>query len=288
VQPFTRIVKTTIPLGIRFRFIVDLRALVSTLDAHFACESFLLTMTSLLVLFLVLLLSPFSCSGFGFGFIQKTTYTSPSSSSSSTRLLAGFGSAKSVPGADSVKVLASSEACPCKSGKSYGECCEPFHKQKEVPQTPPQVVRSRFSALVLKDIDYIIATTHPKHKEYVTSERESKLKSWQRALKDYSAEYQFVDLIFDDEARDSVKTLSSLKENEDATCSFVAKMQRAAYMDRPLEDMVETSTFSVLKGKFLYRDAVVKSPFKNIKPEIKPQGRAVTTIRKGVPNGNQG
>jgi hypothetical protein len=36
------------------------------------------------------------------------------------------------------------ELCECKSGKSYGECCKPFHAGERWPETPLQLMRSRF------------------------------------------------------------------------------------------------------------------------------------------------
>ncbi len=47
--------------------------------------------------------------------------------------------------------------CPCHSGKSYTTCCEPFHKG-ELPSTPEQLMRSRYSAYALNNADYIIET----------------------------------------------------------------------------------------------------------------------------------
>lgn len=38
-----------------------------------------------------------------------------------------------------------SQACPCFSGKPYGECCKPFHDGKKNPQ-PVEVMRSRYAA----------------------------------------------------------------------------------------------------------------------------------------------
>ncbi|MGH2611537.1 MAG: YchJ family protein [Rhabdochlamydiaceae bacterium] len=50
--------------------------------------------------------------------------------------------------------------CPCYSGKSYDQCCGPYHAGKLVP-TPLALMRSRYSGYALKKIDYILETTHP-------------------------------------------------------------------------------------------------------------------------------
>lgn len=51
--------------------------------------------------------------------------------------------------------------CPCKSGKSYGVCCRPFHVGQAKPQTAEQLMRSRYSAYFFRRLDYLVETTHP-------------------------------------------------------------------------------------------------------------------------------
>ncbi|MBN2802570.1 MAG: YchJ family protein [Deltaproteobacteria bacterium] len=54
-----------------------------------------------------------------------------------------------------------SKACPCQSGKNYEECCGPFIEKKEFPKTAEELMRSRYTAFTLADIDYINETRHP-------------------------------------------------------------------------------------------------------------------------------
>jgi SEC-C motif-containing protein len=51
-------------------------------------------------------------------------------------------------------------ACPCGSGKPYGECCAPLHRGERGAATAEALMRSRYSAYVLKDGDYLRATWH--------------------------------------------------------------------------------------------------------------------------------
>lgn len=51
--------------------------------------------------------------------------------------------------------------CFCRSGKEYKHCCAPFHLHTAVPETAEQLMRSRYTAYVLKNIPYIVATTVP-------------------------------------------------------------------------------------------------------------------------------
>jgi len=52
--------------------------------------------------------------------------------------------------------------CPCQSGLAYSECCEPFHQGDAAP-TPEALMRSRYSAFVTENSDYLLETWH---KEY--------------------------------------------------------------------------------------------------------------------------
>jgi SEC-C motif-containing protein len=45
-----------------------------------------------------------------------------------------------------------SEECPCGSGKSYSECCEPIIKQTIKAPSPEALMRSRYSAYVKKEV----------------------------------------------------------------------------------------------------------------------------------------
>lgn len=56
--------------------------------------------------------------------------------------------------------MALSFICPCGSGKNHADCCEPLH-QGQVAPSAEALMRSRYSAYVLQNIDYIIATTVP-------------------------------------------------------------------------------------------------------------------------------
>ena len=49
--------------------------------------------------------------------------------------------------------------CPCDSGKSYAACCGPLHAGAAA-NTAEQLMRSRYSAYVVGDRDYLLATWH--------------------------------------------------------------------------------------------------------------------------------
>lgn len=50
--------------------------------------------------------------------------------------------------------------CPCGSKKNYEHCCKPFLDEQNIPQTPEQLMRSRYTAYSLARIPYITKTMH--------------------------------------------------------------------------------------------------------------------------------
>ncbi len=54
-----------------------------------------------------------------------------------------------------------SKTCPCGSGNEFKKCCGPFLDYKTKPETAEKLMRSRYTAYVLKNSDYILKTWHP-------------------------------------------------------------------------------------------------------------------------------
>ena len=54
-----------------------------------------------------------------------------------------------------------SARCPCLSGASYGSCCGPLHRGEALPPSAERLMRSRFSAYVMGNVRYLLATWHP-------------------------------------------------------------------------------------------------------------------------------
>lgn len=51
--------------------------------------------------------------------------------------------------------------CPCLSGEQYADCCGRFHRGGSAAPTAEQLMRSRYSAFVLRDAAYLLRTWHP-------------------------------------------------------------------------------------------------------------------------------
>ncbi|WP_255187288.1 YchJ family protein [Methylomonas rapida] len=50
------------------------------------------------------------------------------------------------------------ETCLCGSGLNYSDCCGPYHAGEKLPATAEQLMRSRFTAYALRNVDYLLAS----------------------------------------------------------------------------------------------------------------------------------
>lgn len=58
-------------------------------------------------------------------------------------------------------------ACPCGAEVKYDACCGPLHKGLRTAKTAEELMRSRYSAYVQGETEYLIKTIHPgKRDEY--------------------------------------------------------------------------------------------------------------------------
>ncbi|MBK6695030.1 MAG: SEC-C domain-containing protein [Myxococcales bacterium] len=61
--------------------------------------------------------------------------------------------------------LGPTKPCPCQSGVRYEACCRPLHTADALPSSAEALMRSRFAAFVLGDVDYLVATLAPEHED---------------------------------------------------------------------------------------------------------------------------
>lgn len=57
------------------------------------------------------------------------------------------------------------ENCPCGSGRSYTDCCEPIIEGKRPAATPEELMRARYTAHVKVEVDFIYDSTHADHRQ---------------------------------------------------------------------------------------------------------------------------
>jgi SEC-C motif-containing protein len=56
--------------------------------------------------------------------------------------------------------------CYCNSNKIFTECCEPYILGNQKVPTAESLMRARYSAYCVQNIDYILATTHISTRKY--------------------------------------------------------------------------------------------------------------------------
>jgi SEC-C motif-containing protein len=54
------------------------------------------------------------------------------------------------------------DPCPCGSGDPFGRCCLPLHQGVREAATAEEVMRARYSAYAVGDLDYVFRTWHPR------------------------------------------------------------------------------------------------------------------------------
>lgn len=123
--------------------------------------------------------------------------------------------------------------CPCCSGKTYEQCCLPFH-QGEQPKSALELMRARYSAYVLNLPDYLMDTTHPGSPQYSDNRF-----LWRKNLSAFSQHSSFLQL----------KVLDFKEKETLATVTFTA------YISQNDEDatFTEKSYFEKINNRWLYR-----------------------------------
>ena len=98
------------------------------------------------------------------------------------------------------------DLCPCGSGKTYSECCEPIIKGKIKAPTAEACMRARYSSYVKHEIDFIINSC---------SEGEDIAEIDRKATEDWSNQSQWNGLQI-------IRTEISLFKNIDGEWKYVA------------------------------------------------------------------
>lgn len=125
--------------------------------------------------------------------------------------------------------------CPCGSQNKYQLCCGVFIENNQPPQTPEQLMRSRYTAYTLAKIDYIKQTM--KGKPLITF-NESEAKEWAQGVSwmglNVIQTYMenpgkgFVEFIASFLDKNQLKTIHELSEfqKEDSTWFYVDGMEK--------------------------------------------------------------
>jgi SEC-C motif-containing protein len=127
-----------------------------------------------------------------------------------------------------MKKISPNSNCPCGSGKKYKKCCQIYHKGA-LPPNALALMKSRYSAYVANNANYIIKTTHPNNPDYTED-----TKSWKESILSFSKNTQFLGL----------EILEFIDGKEEAFVTFRAKFGNG--------EMIEKSHFLKIDNRWLY------------------------------------
>ena len=71
------------------------------------------------------------------------------------------------------------DKCPCGSGIAFAQCCSGIITGQRTAETAEQLMRSRYTAYVVKNVDYLVHTTHPSVRSH---ELEASIRTWMRQV----------------------------------------------------------------------------------------------------------
>ncbi len=123
--------------------------------------------------------------------------------------------------------------CPCCSKLDYESCCGLYHTGNQTPQTPEALMRSRYSAYALANIDYIQKTMQGKPLENFN---EMDARSWAKRVK-----WLKLNII-------NTKNTSSEQGYVEFVASFIEHGQHRSFH--------EISEFRLIDGRWFYVDGV--------------------------------
>lgn len=67
--------------------------------------------------------------------------------------------------------------CPCGSSKKYRACCLPIIKGEELAKTAEQLMRARYSAFALGEVDFILKSHHSRTRHEV---KRDEIEQWSK------------------------------------------------------------------------------------------------------------
>ncbi len=127
-----------------------------------------------------------------------------------------------------------STPCLCGSGIAYQQCCEPFHSGEKIPATAEALMRSRYTAYVLRNAVYLQET-------WDTTRRPEKI--------DFSREN--IDWLR--------LEITEIKKGAIKDSKGVVAFKAFYVQDNQEHVMNEISRFTKINGRWFYLDGVIKS-----------------------------
>lgn len=145
--------------------------------------------------------------------------------------------------------IAATKNCPCTSGKTYGNCCQPIQTEKAKAKTAEDLLRARYTSFVTGHIDFILATHHSSTSHDVNREE---ITTWSK-----DSEWKGLDVL-QKEAGEAT--------DETGTIVFHAKYA----LEGKDQDHYEKSTFEKENGEWKFLDAMPlrNGPYVREEPKI--------------------
>ncbi|KAL3768001.1 hypothetical protein ACHAWU_005459 [Discostella pseudostelligera] len=146
------------------------------------------------------------------------------------------------------------EDCPCGTGLGYMKCCGKLHRDGKAyaDATAEQVVRARYSAYAKREVDFIVGSTHPLNKNFI-----SDIEHWKETIRmNCYDNFELTNCEIVDE------TYECVGDHEIAKVKFVAKMiqvdsrEKTAFMETSL---FERAGKHIANGAWLYKEGVIES-----------------------------
>jgi len=141
------------------------------------------------------------------------------------------------------------DLCPCASGKTYGECCEPILSGARPAATAAEMMRARYSAYAVNNVDFLFESSGPEVRKDFDRDASAK---WAAG-----AQWQGLEVLSADQG----------EANDDyGTVSFIA---RYSVNDQKCEHR-ETSTFRKIDGQWRFIDGQVDTgePWRREQPKV--------------------
>ncbi|HLV14505.1 MAG TPA: YchJ family metal-binding protein [Xanthomarina sp.] len=104
--------------------------------------------------------------------------------------------------------------CYCGNNKTYKACCEVFHLNNGKTETAEQLMRSRYSAFVLANGDYLMQTHH----------RSTRPNSEKKAIENWAKSVEWIKL-------EVLETTHGLNNDKDGTVTFNAYFYENGHVD---------------------------------------------------------
>lgn len=125
------------------------------------------------------------------------------------------------------------DLCLCGSGLNYLDCCGPFHRGEKIPATAEALMRSRFTAYAMRNVEYLRAT-------------------WDAGTRPKAIDF----------SRETVKwlrlSIEATKKGGPKDSKGLVEFKAFYLQDGEEQVMSELSRFTKLAGRWFYLGGVVK------------------------------